>query len=269
MTTKTTGASRCTKHTKHEYNPAETNWAALSFPIDAYGMTAGLRREFRAAVQRCHGSDEKFRHLLDNLEVLTAWAAAKLEDDKATNARNAAAAAAAGAEAARREEFRQRIQAGLPIKVTATDTGFMEISPRNGSVLAVYPTAGDPRGPVAAMAQMMLDEGRDPNSPLDIHAFGRPGIGSGQTLQQLAATAHQIASEATTAPAPGGLQATQQYRAPQPAPQQKAKGITSAEYVAALEALHGPGNRLSFDARGRREAELREARRIGRENGLK
>lgn len=55
-----------------------------------------------------------------------------------------------------------------------------------------------------------------------------------------------------------------------PAPQNtSASGITSAAYVTALTALHGRGSRLSFEARDRREAELREARRIGRENGLR
>lgn len=55
-----------------------------------------------------------------------------------------------------------------------------------------------------------------------------------------------------------------------PAPQGKAAaGITSAGYVAALSALNSAGSRLSFEARERREAELHEARRIGRENGLR
>ena len=63
----------------------------------------------------------------------------------------------------------------------------------------------------------------------------------------------------------------QQYGTPQPAPRGKAaaSGLTSKEYVAAMTALHAPGSRLSFDARTRREAELGEARRIGRENGLR
>ncbi|MGR3795582.1 hypothetical protein [Vannielia sp. SX4] len=62
---------------------------------------------------------------------------------------------------------------------------------------------------------------------------------------------------------------TEQYSAPKPMPQPEAgKGITSQAYVAAMDALHGPGSRLSFEAIDRREAELRKARRIGRENGL-
>lgn len=63
---------------------------------------------------------------------------------------------------------------------------------------------------------------------------------------------------------------TEQYSAPRPVQQASAAaGITSQQYVAALEALHAPGSRLSFEARDRREAELREARQIGRNNGLR
>lgn len=62
----------------------------------------------------------------------------------------------------------------------------------------------------------------------------------------------------------------EQYGTAKPAPQRKVSaGITSKEYVAALDALHSPGSRLSFEARDRREAGLHEARRIGRENGLR
>lgn len=62
---------------------------------------------------------------------------------------------------------------------------------------------------------------------------------------------------------------TEQYSAPKPVPAPKATtGISSKDYVAALQALHSPGSRLSFEARDRREAELHEARRIGRQNGL-
>ncbi len=61
----------------------------------------------------------------------------------------------------------------------------------------------------------------------------------------------------------------EQYGTPKPAPAPKAvPGITSKAYFAAMEAMHGPGSRLSFEARVRREAELNENRRIGRENGL-
>lgn len=61
----------------------------------------------------------------------------------------------------------------------------------------------------------------------------------------------------------------EQYGTAKPAPPPKASaGLTSKDYVAALEALHASGSRLSFEARDRREAELHEARRIGRENGL-
>jgi hypothetical protein len=63
---------------------------------------------------------------------------------------------------------------------------------------------------------------------------------------------------------------TDHRAAPRPAaPLKAASGITSKAYVAGLEALHAPGSRLSFEARDRREAELREARRIGRETGLR
>lgn len=62
---------------------------------------------------------------------------------------------------------------------------------------------------------------------------------------------------------------TEQYSAPTPTSRQdQAKGITSKAYVSALDALHGSGSRLSFEARDRREKELRAARRTGRENGL-
>lgn len=197
---KAIGKSATTKHLKHEYNPSETNWAALTFPTDHYGMTAKLRREFRSAIQRCHGSDEKFQQVLDNLEILVAWGQAQLEADKAVNRRKAEAAAARTAQAARREEFRARIQAGTTIRVSATDTGFIEQSPRNGAVLGVYDTAEDELGPVASMAQMMIAEGRDPNSVLVIDAFGRQGVGSGQTLAQLASTsdAPEAPAQATT-----------------------------------------------------------------------
>lgn len=62
---------------------------------------------------------------------------------------------------------------------------------------------------------------------------------------------------------------TQQYADPAPSPQTKASaGITAKAYVAALEAMNAPGSRLSFEARDRREAELNEARRIGRMSGI-
>lgn len=211
-TTKTTKAktsaasapmTRTTTHHGHEYDPTETNWAALTFPADPFGLSTKLRREFRDAVNRCRGSDDKFRHLLDNLEVLQAWAEAKLEADKLANARNAEMAAARAAEERRKEEFRSRIQAGPSIRVSATATGFVETSRRDGSILAVYDTAEDEQGPVASMAQMMIAEGRDPTSTLEIDAFGRPGIGSGRTLADLAASA---CTEATSEPTSGGLQ---------------------------------------------------------------
>jgi hypothetical protein len=62
---------------------------------------------------------------------------------------------------------------------------------------------------------------------------------------------------------------TEQYSAPKAAPNPaESQGITSKAYVTAMEALHGNGSRLSFEARDQREQELREARRIGRANGL-
>ena len=62
---------------------------------------------------------------------------------------------------------------------------------------------------------------------------------------------------------------TAQYSQPKPNAQPKdTPGITSKAYVEAMQALHAPGSRLSFEARDRRIAELREARRIGREAGL-
>ena len=165
--------TRMTKHLRHEFNPAEANWAALSFPTDPLGLTTSFRREFRDAIQRCRGSDEKFRQVLDSLEVLMAWAQAKLEADKAANEISAKEAAARAAEAERQEEFRARIQAGVTIRVSATETGFIEQSPRNGAILAVYDTADDEHDPVAAMARMMIAEGRNPNSTLVVNAFGR------------------------------------------------------------------------------------------------
>lgn len=207
MTKSTSAAAdpraRTTQYLSYEFNPSETNWAALTFPTDVSGLTTKLCKEFRDTIVRCRGSNETFQHVQDTLEVLMAWAQAKLEDDRATNAAAIADADARAALEARQEDFRARVQAGVPIKVTATAFGFVEQSAQNGSILATYDTADDARGPVAAMACMMLAEGRDPNSPLVIHAFGRPGIGSGQTLGQLAGTA-----TGTTTPAPeasGGL----------------------------------------------------------------
>jgi hypothetical protein len=49
------------------------------------------------------------------------------------------------------------------------------------------------------MAQDMIQEGRAPTSILEINAFGRPGIGSGQSLTDLAATGN-----AAEAPAQSG-----------------------------------------------------------------
>lgn len=106
-------ATRITTHLRHEFNPGETNYSALSFPADPFGISTKLRQEFRAAVQRCRGNDEKFQQVLDNLEVLMAWAQAKLQDDKAANALAASAQAAEAAEAARQEDFRARIQSTL------------------------------------------------------------------------------------------------------------------------------------------------------------
>lgn len=140
-------------------------------------------------MNRCRGSDAKFQQLVDNLEVLTAWAKAKLEADKQANAQAAEMAAARAAQEAQREAFRARIQAGPSIRVSATATGFVETSHRDGSILALYDTADDEQGPVASMAQMMLAEGRCPTSSLEINAFGRPGVGSGQTIATLAASA--------------------------------------------------------------------------------
>jgi len=201
MTSKT--KTRSTKHLKHEYDPSETNWAALTFPADPFGLSSKLRTEYRAAVNRCRGSDDKFQHLIDNLEILQAWAKAKLDADKLANARNAKMAAARAAEERRKEEFRSRIQAGPSIHVSATATGFIETSRRDGSILAAYDTADDEQGPVASMAQMMIAEGRSPTSVLEINAFGRPGVGSGRTLADLAAAA---ATEAAPEPASGALQ---------------------------------------------------------------
>ncbi|MGR3795583.1 hypothetical protein [Vannielia sp. SX4] len=179
--------TRKTEHLGHEYDPTVTNWTAVSFPGDRHGLTTKLRREARDAVLRCRGSEEKFQQFMDTLEVITAWGRAKLEADKAEIKRNAELASTRAEEEARRAEFRASIQAGVTIRVSATDTGFIEQSPRDGSIRATYDTASDERGPVAAMAQMMLAEGRSPTSVLEINAFGRTGIGSGQTLTQLAA----------------------------------------------------------------------------------
>lgn len=186
---------------------AGSNWTTLEFPTDADGITANLRQGFRTAVLRCRGSEQTFQRVLDTLDILTAWATAKLADDRAEIAAMAEAAAAREELEARREAFRALVQAGAPIKVTATATGFIEQSPRDGAVLAVYDTADDERGPVVAMAQMMLAEGRDPSSTLNIDAFGRPGIGSGQTLRQLAGTGTGITTPAPSAS--GGLIAIQ------------------------------------------------------------
>ena len=197
---KTAPQARTTKYLSHEFSPGETNWAAVAFPTDAYGLTNNLRREFYDTIVRCRGSNETFEHVLDTLEVLMAWAQTRLEADRAEIASKVADAAARSAEEDRKEAFRVRIQAGETISVMATATGFLEQSPRNG---ATYDTADDARGPVAAMACMMLAEGREPSSVLRINAFGRPGIGSGQTVGQLAGTAADITAPAP--PASGGL----------------------------------------------------------------
>jgi hypothetical protein len=191
-----------TEHLRHEYDPTETNWAKLTFPADPSGLTVKLRREFRDAVQRCRGADDKFRQVLDNLEVLMAWGQAKLEADKIANQRSAEVAAARVQQAEREEAFRERIQAGPTIRVSATSTGFIEESVRTGAVLAVYDTAEAAAEPVAAMAQAMIAEGRNPNSVLVIDAFGRPAIGSGQTLGHLAAYGTEISAPVVE----GGLQ---------------------------------------------------------------
>ena len=147
-------APRKTKHSGHEYDPTETNWTKLTFPADPIGITSKLRTEFRNTIQRCRGSDEKFQQVIDNLDILTAWAEAKLADDKISRKRSAEVAAARAAEQQRLEVFRARIQAGQSIRVSATVTGFVEHSTRDGSVLAEYETVDDERGPVAAMAQI-------------------------------------------------------------------------------------------------------------------
>ncbi len=198
--------ARTTKHLGHEFNPTETNWSAVAFPADPYGLTTQFRREFRTTIQRCRGSDEKFQQVLDNLEVLVAWAQAKLQADKVENENTVRVAAARAEQEARQEEFRARIQAGAPITVTATATGFIEQSLRTGAILATYDTADHELGPVIAMAQMMIAEGRDPNSVLTINAFGRPGIGSGQTLTALVATVKGTDAPASAPATPGGLQ---------------------------------------------------------------
>ena len=194
--------ARKTKHLRHEFDPAETNWAALTFPADPYGLTAKVRTEFRAVVNRCRGSDEKFQQLVDNLKVLTAWGEAKLKADQQANAKAAEMAMARAKEDQRREEFRSRIQAGPRLRVSATADGFIETSLRDGTILAVYNTAEDARGPVRAMAQEMIAEGRAPNSTLEIDAFGRPGLGSGETLAELAGASNGPKKSAQ----PGGLQ---------------------------------------------------------------
>ena len=185
-----------------------SNWAALQFPTDIDGLTPDLRQAFREVVLRCRGSEQKFHLVKDTLDILMAWAQAKLADDRAENAARIEAAAAQDELAARQEAFRVRVQAGPVIQVEATATGFVEIIPHNGSAGAVYDCAEDARGPVAAMACMMLAEGRNPASVLKIGAFGRPGIGSGQTLGQLARTA-PTGTPDSPAPAPDGLIAIQ------------------------------------------------------------
>lgn len=90
-----------------------------------------------------------------------------------------------------------------------------------------------------------------------IMAMSKGGPSARRAVESLQAI---VAGEA---PLPHRRVHAEQHAAAAPA------GITSAAYVAALTALHGRGSRLSFEARDRREAELREARRIGRENGLR
>lgn len=177
------------------------NFAALTFPTDTDGLTARLRHEFRDAVLRCRGSEQKFQLVQDTLDLLAAWAQAKLADDRADLGAALAEAAARDELEARREAFRARIQTGPAVKVSATATGFVEIDPQDGTIRATYDTADDPRGPVQAMACMMLAAGRSPTAALQIDAFGRPGVGSGQTLGELAGTAD--AAPGSTAQARG------------------------------------------------------------------
>lgn len=114
--------------------------------------------------------------------------------------------------------------------------------------------------------QRLIAQAEETLSPSEVQgyilAMGKGGPAARRAVENLQAI---VSGEATP---PDRRVHTEQYAAVAPAPRNKATaGITAKAYVAALEALNAPGSRLSFEARDRREAELHEARRIGRASG--
>lgn len=115
--------------------------------------------------------------------------------------------------------------------------------------------------------ERLIQQGSEKLNPAEMQGYlieiGKGGSSAQRAVERL---------KATVSGKPVSLDRhvhTEQYAAPRAVEKpDPAKSITSRTYVAAMQALHGNGSRLSFDARERREAELREARRIGRENGL-
>lgn len=175
-----------TKHTKHLYNPAETNVREISFPSDLNGTTVSLKSEFFRTMRRVNGNDEKFELVEDTLEILLAWAKARHEQDKEANKARAEKELADAKKAAELDNFQQSIASAPEIKVYATENKtFVEKSPRTGNILSEYNSIDHADGPIAGMAKLMIDEGRHENSPLVIDAFGTPAVQSGQTLRQI------------------------------------------------------------------------------------
>lgn len=115
--------------------------------------------------------------------------------------------------------------------------------------------------------ERLIQQGSERLTPAEMQGYlieiGKGGASAQRAVERLQAT---VTGKAVSL----DLQVhTEQYSAPNAAPQPgQTKGITSKAHVAALDALHSNGSRLSFEARDRREQELREARRIGREHGL-
>lgn len=115
--------------------------------------------------------------------------------------------------------------------------------------------------------ERLLQQGSEKLSPAEMQGYyieiGKGGASAQRAVERLqaAVTGKAVSLDREVH--------TEQYSAPKAVPQHgQTKGITSKAYVAAMDALHGNGSRLSFEARDRREQELREARRIGREHGL-
>jgi hypothetical protein len=113
----------------------------------------------------------------------------------------------------------------------------------------------------------LIEQGSEKLSPSELQGYvlemGKGGPSAQRAVERLKAI---VSGEGA---APDRKVHTDQYTAPKPLVRpDTSKGITSKAYLAEMEALHKVGNRLGFEARDRRVADLRTARRLGRENGL-